>query len=152
MVDQDAQERQRAAIELLYFAYRAFTLGPDRVLAQRGLGRVHHRILYFVARNPGISVSGLLQTLAITKQALHAPLRQLVGMGLIESGSDPGDARIRQLSLSADGKRLEARLTATQAERLAAAFTAAGPAAEAGWFAVMRQLADRGAPEDGAEA
>lgn len=131
----------RAAIELLYFAYREFTVGPDRVLAQRGLGRMHHRILYFVARNPGVSVTGLLRTLAISKQALHAPLRQLVGMGLIDSSSDPGDARVRQLTLSAEGRRLESRLTATQAQMVAAAFAAVGPEAAAGWFAVMRRLA-----------
>ncbi|MGE0334806.1 MAG: MarR family winged helix-turn-helix transcriptional regulator [Gammaproteobacteria bacterium] len=141
MVDQTNEARLRAAIELLYFAYRAFTAGPDRVLAQRGLGRVHHRVLYFVARNPGVSVKQLLEILAISKQALHLPLRQLQGMGLVESASDERDARVRRLRLSTEGVRLEARLTATQMRQLEDAFSRGGPDAMQGWLSVMRALA-----------
>jgi hypothetical protein len=56
--DRNARQRQlQEAIELLYFGYRAFTDRPDRILGQRGLNRVHHRILYFVGRNPDASRS-----------------------------------------------------------------------------------------------
>ena len=55
MADARARADLRPSIELFYFAYRAFTSRPDRILAQRGLGRVHHRILYFVGRNPGLT-------------------------------------------------------------------------------------------------
>ena len=77
MVDQTRQDELRHAIELLFFGYRAFTDRPDRILERRGLGRVHHRILYFVGRNPQVSVKGLLEILAVSKQALSAPLRRL---------------------------------------------------------------------------
>jgi len=70
----------RGAIEQFFFAYRGFTSNPDRILEQRGLGRVHHRVLYFVGRNKGITVSALLGILGVSKQALHAPLRQLVDL------------------------------------------------------------------------
>ena len=46
------------ALELFHFAFRAFTAKPDQLLEARGLQRVHHRILYFVGRNPEIRVSG----------------------------------------------------------------------------------------------
>ena len=68
----DRQTQLRTAMELFYFGYRAFTAHPDRVLDQRGLGRVHHRILYFVGRNPDTSVNELLSVLGVTKQALNA--------------------------------------------------------------------------------
>ena len=87
MVD-PRQDELREAIELLYFAYRAFTDQPDRILEGRGLGRMHHRILYFIGRNPGISIGGLLGVLAISKQALNAPLRQLIEMKLVASMAD----------------------------------------------------------------
>jgi len=141
MVDLKDETRLRTAIELFYFAYREFTAGPDRILAQRGLGRMHHRILYFVARNPEVSVKRLLEILAITKQALHVPLRQLQSMGLVVSSNDARDARVRRLTLSSEGVRLEARLTATQMKRLAEAFEAAGAAGERGWFGVMQAFA-----------
>ena len=73
------EDALRLAIEQFYFGYRAFTAPPDRILDQRGLGRVHHRILYFVGRNPQISVNTLLGLLSVSKQALNAPLRQLIG-------------------------------------------------------------------------
>lgn len=131
----------REAIEQLYFAYRAFTAPPDRILQQRGLGRVHHRILYFVGHRPGITVNGLCQTLAVTKQALHAPLRHLLSQGLVTMQPAAHDRRVRCLELTPAGRALEARLTATQLELLRAAFAAAGMAAATGWLATTAALA-----------
>lgn len=128
------------AIERFYFGYRAFTAPPDRVLGQRGLGRVHHRILYFVGHNPQISVNALLDILGVSKQALHAPLRQLIEMGLVAMGTALHDRRVRQLTLTASGAKLEAQLTSTQIKLLQAAFAEAGEQAEAGWHRVMHSL------------
>ena len=141
MVDLNDEMALRSAIELLYFGYREFTAGPDRVLAQRGLGRVHHRILYFVGREPDLSMKELLERLAVTKQALHQPLQQLFSMGLIVSASDQRDGRMRRVRLSAEGNRLEAKLTAVQLKQLATAFSGSGAAAQRGWFAVMTAIA-----------
>ncbi len=141
MPDLNDEDRLRAAIELLYFGYREFTAGPDRILAQRGLNRVHHRILYFVGRREPLSVSDLLETLDVTKQALHAPLRQLVHMGLVSNAPSPQDRRVKQLRLTVNGRRLEQRLTGTQMKLLGGVFEASGAATD-GWFAVMQRLAD----------
>ena len=143
MVDLNDEMALRSAIELLYFGYREFTAGPDRVLAQRGLGRVHHRILYFVGREPDLSMKELLERLAVTKQALHQPLQQLFSMGLIVSASDQRDGRMRRVRLSAEGSRLEAKLTAVQMKQLATAFSCSGATAQRGWFAVMTAIANR---------
>lgn len=138
------EARLRKAIELLYFGYRSFTAPPDRILAERGLGRVHHRILYFVGRNPQISVNALLGVLGVSKQALNAPLRQLVEMGLVATDTAAHDRRVRQLRLTGEGEALEACLTGAQMAQLEAAFAHAGAEAEAGWHAVMEALAGRG--------
>ncbi|PPD48323.1 MAG: MarR family transcriptional regulator [Methylobacter sp.] len=130
----------RLAIEQFYFGYRAFTAQPDRILAQRGLGRVHHRILYFVGRNPRISVNALLGMLSVSKQALNAPLRQLLELQLVAMGTAGHDKRVRQLSLTPSGAQLEALLTGTQMEQLQAVFEQAGASAEAGWHQVMCRL------------
>ena len=76
-------EDVRQAIELLFFAYRDFTARADALLAQRGFGRAHHRVLYFVGQYPGLSVSQLLEILGITKQSLSRVLGQLVREGYI---------------------------------------------------------------------
>jgi DNA-binding MarR family transcriptional regulator len=134
----------RLAIEQFYFGYRAFTAPPDRILGHRGLGRVHHRILYFVGRNPQIAVSALLRILNVSKQALNAPLRQLLEKRLVVMDTAEHDRRVRQLSLTSTGKRLEARLSSTQMKQLQSVFAQTGPGAESGWHQVMRALTGQG--------
>jgi len=128
------------AIEQFYFAYRGFTDRPDRILERRGLGRVHHRILYFIGRRPDVSVRGLLDLLAVSKQALNAPLRQLMEMGLVGAVAGVEDRRVRNLRLTPSGRKLEAELTEAQTRHLRAAFDRAGAEAHAGWAAVMEEL------------
>ena len=130
----------REAIEAFFFAYRAFTTSPDRMLGEQGLGRVHHRILYFVGRDPGCSVNELLHTLEVSKQALNPPLRELVERGLIGMTPAEHDRRIRRLSLTAAGEALERQLSASQMQLLRQGFGRAGDGAEAGWRAVMACL------------
>ena len=143
MIDLNRQEALRSAIELLYFAYREFTDRADRILERRGLGRVHHRILYFIGRNRDISVRGLLQLLAVSKQALNAPLRQLIEMKLVVAAATAEDRRVKALRLTSDGERLEAELTGAQMEHLSAAFERAGATAEKGWRRAMEELGAR---------
>jgi DNA-binding MarR family transcriptional regulator len=140
MVDPQDEAALRRCIELFYFAYREFTAGPDRVLEQRGLGRVHHRILYFVAHNPDIAVSALLEILGVSKQALNAPLRQLIEMKLVTAAAAGHDRRYKLLRLSDTGRRLEAKLTGSQMKRLGEVFAAAGDDAQRGWQAVMEAM------------
>ncbi len=130
----------RLAVEAFYFGYRAFTAPPDRILDKLGLGRVHHRILYFVAHKPALSVNALLSILAVSKQALNAPLRRLIDMGLVSTTTAEHDRRVRQLTLTATGRKLEAELTRTQVKLLEAAFARAGEGAELGWHRAMLSL------------
>lgn len=141
MVDLERQGELRGAIELLYFAYRGFTDRPDRMLERQGLGRVHHRILYFIGRRPEVSVSGLLGLLAVSKQALNAPLRQLIESNLVAATASTEDRRVKTLRLTPEGERLEAELTGAQMSHLDAAFERAGPDALRGWRRVMTELA-----------
>jgi len=130
------------ALELMFHGYRSLTARPDRILESRGLQRVHHRILYFVGRNPGISVGELLETLHVSKQALNAPLRQLLEMGMVDSTPSEQDRRARLLRLTSDGIRLERQLTGSQRKHLEKVFATAGSTSEIGWRHVMQALLD----------
>lgn len=141
MIDSDREIELRNAIEGFYFGFRAFTALPDRMLEERGLSRTHHRILYFVQRDPGIRIGSLIDLLGITKQAAHAPLRQLHHQGLLTSAAAATDQRARELRLTKAGRALEAELTAVQMRVLNDAFGVAGQNAEAGWRGVMAALA-----------
>lgn len=139
-IDAKRQVELCDAIEQFYFAYRAFTSRPDRLLEQRGLSRVHHRILYFVGRNPGLAISELLSTLGVSKQALNAPLRQLLEMKLITAAPAEHDRRIKQLALSEAGGKFETQLTHTQMRQLATVFDAAGRKSEKMWLRIMKAM------------
>jgi len=140
-IDPLRESELNAALELMHFAYRSFTAGPDRILEGRGLQRVHHRILYFVGRHPGISVNGLLAILAVSKQALNAPLRQLQEMRLVDSRSAAGDRRVRELRLTHEGAQLEASLSGLQRREMDKVFHDAGEPAEHLWRDVMARIA-----------
>ncbi|MCZ6603933.1 MAG: MarR family transcriptional regulator [Alphaproteobacteria bacterium] len=131
------QDDLRQGIELLFYAYRDFTGEPDEILASYGFGRAHHRAIYFVGRNPGVTVSELLAILKITKQSLSRVLSGLVEQGFIEQNSDPADGRRRRLTLTEKGHRLESELSATQIRRIARAYRKAGAEAVQGFREVM---------------
>ena len=127
-----AQAELNEAWRVMHFALRAVIAEPDRILATRGLTRMHHRILFFVAHTPGMSVGELQSTLDVTKQALNAPLRQLQEQNLIDLAKADHDARVREIRLTADGAALEAKLTGEQHKLFAEAFARAGAEAHQG--------------------
>lgn len=147
MVDLNISETKREqelnkALEALHFAFRAVVAQPDAMLAEYELSRVHHRLLYFIGRNPGLSVNELLAILGISKQSLNVPLRQLTELGLIESTPDKSDRRIKRLTLTQQGLCLENQLSGDQRQRFARVFEMVGPEGEAAWHQVMRLLAE----------
>ena len=138
-------EELRQGMELLFYAYRDFTGEPDAILARYGFGRAHHRVIYFVGRNPKITVSDLLVILKITKQSLSRVLSQLVREGFIVQHPGPRDRRQRLLELTPKGVALENMLSESQRRRIEAAYRAAGPDAVEGFRRVMLGIVN---PED----
>lgn len=116
-------------IELLFFAYRDFISDPDKLLAEYGFGRAHHRVLHFLRRNPGIRVADLLDILKITKQSLGRVLKQLIDDGYVYQVEGPTDRRQRLLHLTEPGVALAEALARPQISRIRAALEQAGPEA-----------------------
>mgnify|MGYP001165436239 CR=1 FL=1 len=139
------EEDLRQGIELMFYAYRDFTGEPDAILEEYALGRAHHRVIYFVGRNPGISVTELLNILRITKQSLSRVLGKLIEDGFIDQRPDPSDRRRKQLTLSDKGKALEHALTSTQMEQFVRAYCEAGADAVEGFRRVLTGIIN---PED----
>lgn len=135
----------RAIAERLFFGYRAFTGDADRVLTSRGLGRAHHRALYFIKRAGSIPVQELLATLGITKQALTRVLRELMDAGLVERRRDPVDGRRWILTLTNAGRSLERSLLHAQEMRIETALARAGPNGTGAVYAFLEALME---PDD----
>lgn len=136
------QQELNQALESMHFGFRAMVYQPDQRLAKLGLARVHHRLLYFIGRNPDCSINDLLQIMRITKQYLHKPLKKLLDLGYVKQKTDVADRRIRRLRLSAKGRKLEFELSEVQRRRFGHIFKQAGPAAEKHWRQVMALLSE----------
>lgn len=139
MIDQNIE----ADIELMFYAYRAFTEQADARLAERQWSRVHHRVLYFIARNPGIAVNQLLTKLGVSKQALHGPMKALQAAGLVEARSADADKRVKNLFLTEQGSKLEHELTSPQRELIQLLETELGQDITAAWRTMMLALSNR---------
>lgn len=135
-------DQLRKGIEAMFFAYRGFTADPDRILAEKGYGRAHHRAIHFINRSPGTTVNNLLSILGVTKQSLNRVLRALVEDGLVESRVGTRDKRERHLFLTEAGEALERELSTAQRDRMRAAFREAGPEAVAGFRQVLEAMMD----------
>lgn len=129
-------------VELLFFAYRAFTSDPDRILDDLAYGRAHHRAIHFIHRQPGTTVNRLLEILGVTKQSLNRVLRQLIEDDLVESRVGTQDRRERHLFITEKGRALEAELSASQRRRLRRAYKEAGPDAVQGFRRVLENMMD----------
>jgi DNA-binding MarR family transcriptional regulator len=132
-------------IELLFFAYRDFVSDPDRLLADYGFGRAHHRVLHFVGRNPGIRVQELLDILRITKQSLGRVLRELIDKGFVYQLEGEDDRRQRLLFLTTEGAGLHASLMAPQIARIRQALAEAGEPEDGQYRRVLGKLVDHAA-------
>ena len=107
----------RKAIELIFFSYRDFTAGPDKILEKINFGRAHHRVIYFVGKKKKITIKELLSILQITKQSLSRVLNQLVKEKfiLVSTGIDK---RTKNLSLTKKGEDLEKELSTIQINKI----------------------------------
>ena len=130
----------RGGMDLMLFAHSRHLCKADEELARRGLGRAHHRVLYFVARRPGMTVGELLSILDIAKQSFARVARQLTDQGLLAQRPGERDRRQRLLMLTDAGAELERTLFADMRHNMAQAYAAAGGPAVAGFWMVMQNL------------
>ena len=107
----------RKVIELMFFSYRDFTAGPDKILEKINFGRAHHRIIYFVGKKKQITIRDLLSILQITKQSLSRVLNQLVKEKYIYVSTGT-DKRTKNLSLTKKGEELEKKLSLIQINKI----------------------------------
>jgi DNA-binding MarR family transcriptional regulator len=147
MTDLSDEKQLNLAVLLMHFAFRKMIEKPDRLLVRRGFGRVHHRVLFFVGRRPGLSVGELLAILDVSKQSLHRPMHDLVRARLLDATADPQNRRVKRLHLTAKGRLFEERLSGMQRRLFERVFATRGRNAERHWRSVMHDLGDGRAGE-----
>lgn len=126
----------------LYFAQIALAEDADKVLAEIGLGRPHHRVLVFVGLSPGLTVGDLLKVLRIKGQSLNPVLGKLIRSNLITQTAGERDRRQRHLYLTKAGVDLLKIAAAPQIERIRRATGKAGRPAVKDFLKVADCLMD----------
>ncbi|MCY1296594.1 MarR family protein [compost metagenome] len=131
------------SLELLHFGFRGLTVEADLFLDAQGLSRVHHRILYVIARADEINVGDLAATLGVSKQALHRPMTHLFERELICYTRQPERHRFKLLALTEQGQALEHQASELERRTLRQAFAHTDAEGQQAWMKVMQALADR---------
>lgn len=138
----DEAEIDFECIELFFFAYRDFISDPDAILDKLGMGRAHHRVVYFVSRQPGMMVGDLLDILKITKQSLARVLKQMIDEGYIRQMAGAKDRRERRLYPTLAGRELALALSQPQSQRIARAMEPLSQEARDGVMQFLQHMRD----------
>ncbi len=105
-------------IEHIFYAYRETYSDPKKILKKHSFGTAHHRAIHLIERNNGITISGLLKKLKITKQSLNRVIRDLVKNKTIYIKKGDIDSRQRQVFLNEKGKKLFDEIFHVQKKRI----------------------------------
>lgn len=128
------------AIVAFHLAFRNVVSGADEQLAELGLGRSHHKILFHAARHERCPISDIREFIGVSRQALQRPLADLYRLGMIETVVAPENRRVHQLVLTPEGAALEKRITALVRVHFETVFERLGPVHHQHWMATMLAL------------
>lgn len=118
-------EESLELLEMFTYTQQKINDHLEKMFAADNLSLAHYRALFFVLRYPGITVSGLIDKLNITKQSLARVLADLIrgraavngeskddvdlissDDGFLYSEIDPSDRRARRLFMTKRGEEL----------------------------------------------
>ena len=105
-------------IEQIFYAYRETYSDPIKILKKYSFGTAHHRAIHLIERHEGITISGLLNKLKITKQSLNRILRDLIKNKTIHIKKGEIDSRQRRIFLNDKGKKLFDEIFFEQKKRI----------------------------------
>ena len=105
-------------IEQIFYAYRETYSDPKKILKKYSFGTAHHRAIHIIERHEGITISGLLNKLKITKQSLNRVLRDLIKNKAVFIKKGEIDSRQRRIFLNEKGKKLFDEIFFEQKKRI----------------------------------
>jgi len=105
-------------IEQIFYAYRETYLDPKTILNKYSLGLAHNKVINLIEKHEGITVSGLLEKLKITKQSLNRVLRGLIKNKAIFFKKGEVDSRQRHIFLNEKGKKIFNEVFLQQKKRI----------------------------------
>ncbi len=105
-------------IEQIFYAYRETYSDPKKILKKHSFGIAHQKVIHLIERYEGITISGLLRKLKITKQSLNRVLKDLNKNKKIIIKKGEVDSRYRHILLNESGKKLSNEIFLEQKKRI----------------------------------
>ena len=112
----DAQLKQ--LIEKLFTSYRESFADAKKTLDKHSIGVAHHKVLHLLSMYEGITISGLLKKLKVTKQSLNRVLNDLIKLETIFFKKDQQDTRVKHVFLNEKGKKIFNEIFDLQKKRI----------------------------------
>jgi len=105
-------------VEKIFTTYRETFSDAKNVLDKYSLGIAHHKVMHLISLYEGITISGLLKKLKVTKQSLNRVLKNLFDLDVIIFKKDNKDTRIKHVYLSEKGSKLFNEIFSIQKKRI----------------------------------
>jgi DNA-binding MarR family transcriptional regulator len=114
-------------IEKLFIVYRESFADAKKTLDKYSIGVAHHKVIHLISMYDGITISGLLKKLKVTKQSLNRVLNDLIKLDTIIFKKDQKDSRIKHIFLNEKGKILFEEIFTLQKNRIYSALLNSNP-------------------------
>ena len=111
-------DQLKELIEKLFISYRETFADTKNILDKHSIGLAHQKVIHLLSMYEGISISGLLKKLKITKQSLNRVLKDLFKQEMIIFEKDEQDTRIKHLFLSNKGEKIFNEIFEIQKKRI----------------------------------
>ena len=111
-------EQLKDLIEKLFIIYRETFSDSKKVLNKYSIGLAHHKVIHLLSMYKGISISGLLKRLKITKQSLNRVLKDLIKLEIVTFKKDNKDTRVKHIYLNNKGDKLFNEIFDLQKKRI----------------------------------
>jgi len=112
----DAQLKQ--LIEKLFTSYRESFSDAKKTLDKYAIGIAHHKVLHLLSMYKGITISGLLKKLKVTKQSLNRVLKDLIKLDVVFFEKDQQDTRVKNIFLNERGEKIFDEIFSKQKKRI----------------------------------
>ena len=111
-------EQLKDLIEKLFVSYRETFSDAKKVLDRHSIGLAHHKVIHLLSMYQGISISGLLRRLKVTKQSLNRVLKDLIKLEILTFKKDDQDTRVKHVFLNEKGKKIFNEIFDLQKKRI----------------------------------
>ena len=105
-------------IEKIFISYRETFSDSKEILEKYSIGLAHQKVIHLLSTYKGITISGLLKKLKITKQSLNRVLQDLIKLEIIIFEKDEQDTRVKHVFLNKKGEKIFNEIFETQKKRI----------------------------------